>query len=212
MKTLGIGMRAGGPETDVMSKLHGKLIRAFADMVSEPEYCPHIQFYGLTILVDGSLTTYSCSGVCGVRLYRTRGYIHADIGFLLEDWFGKEERVLQMKVAELFEQAFQLFCKRIAKERWPFDADRFLADTDRALLRFLNEPIGEGSEAERRVEASIQGLYRRDLDRRLAKAGGGAVEPCPYLPKGWSVRPDPDDPNKVVFVREPGEPGGDTRR
>ncbi len=212
MKTLGIGMMAGGPETDVMSKLHGKLIRAFADMVSEPEYCPHIQFYGLTILVDGSLTTYSCSGVCGVRLYRTRGYIHADIGFLLEDWFGKEERVLQMKVAELFEQAFQLFCKRIAKEEMALRRGPLPGRYRQGAPEVSQRPIGEGSEAERRVEASIQGLYRRDLDRRLAKAGGGAVEPCPYLPKGWSVRPDPDDPNKVVFLREPGEPGGDSRR
>ncbi len=203
---------SGGPEVQVMGKLHGAVVRAFVDQLTEPAYCPHIQLYGVTLLVDGSLGGFSCSGVRNVRLYRHQGYISCDVGFLLEDWFDREERFLQVRLAELLGQAFQLFCGRISKEGWPFDADRFLADTDRALLRFLIEPIGEGSEAERRVEASIQGLYRRDLDRRLAKAGGGAVEPCPYLPKGWSVRPDPDDPNKVVFVREPGEPGVDSRR
>lgn len=212
MKQIGIGMMTGGPEARVMDRLHTGIVRAFADQNSEPAYCPHLTLYGVTILVDGSLVQYSCSGVRGVRLYRRYGHIGCDIGFQLEDWFGKDERFLQVKLAECFALAFQLFCKRIAKEGWPFDADRFIADTDRALLRFLNEPIVEGSETERRVEASIQGLYRRDLDRRLAKAGGGAVEPCPYLPKGWSVRPDPDDPNKVLFVREPGEPGGDSRR
>ncbi len=57
-----------------MGKLHGVVVRAFVDQLTEPAYCPHIQLYGVTILVDGSLVQYSCSGVRGVRLYRRYGH------------------------------------------------------------------------------------------------------------------------------------------
>lgn len=199
-----ISGHSGGPDAMPIQGYVRQVGALLASRCKTP-FSSQIDLIAFYIEIGGMITDFPRFGVYRVVHNRRSKMLSAEMSIPASMHRNLSSEEIKSMLFDLFAEATERLVQRLRRlKELDFDVNRFTREVGSALTEFILSDTRSNVSSS---DAMIHRGFARLLEaRKLARALGEDPPEIP-LPNGWTIKPDPENQDRVLFVPLS---GGDT--